>query len=131
MKNILKIFSTLLAIFGSTSALADAPMLKSTSYSTIESKIGKGKPMMLEFGSTSCHSCVIMGQTLYKLKQKHPQSNIYFIDIYEDEQTAIQYGAIMIPAQIYLDKDGKVIEKHFGKIEYNELEKKLKSFGIL
>lgn len=131
MNKFLKIFSAVLAILGPSSALADEPMLKSTSYSTIESKIGKGKPMLLEFGSTSCHSCVIMGQTLYKLKQKHPQSNIYFIDIYKDGQAAMQYGAVMIPAQIYLDKNGKVLEKHFGKIEYGELEKKLKSYGIL
>lgn len=131
MKKTLKIFSAILAIFSSSSALADTPMLKSISYSAIESKIGKGKPFMLEFGSTSCHSCVIMGQTLYKLKQKHPQSNIYFIDVYKDEQAAIKYGAVMIPAQVYLDKNGKVIEKHFGKIEYNELEKKLKSYSIL
>jgi len=131
MNKFLKIFSAVLAIFSSTSALADVPMLKSMSYSAIELKIGKGKPMMLEFDSTNCDSCVIMWQTLYKLKQKNPQSNIYFIDIYKDEKAAMKYGAIMIPAQIYLDKNGKVTEKHFGKIEYNELERKLKSLGIL
>lgn len=131
MKKFLKVFALLVAAFGPSQAIANEPMLGVTSFSSLQSKIGKGKPIMLEFGSTNCHSCIIMGQTLYKLKQKYPQSNVYFIDIYKDEQAAIKYGAVMIPAQIYLDKNGKVLEKHFGKIEYSELEKKLRSYEIL
>lgn len=131
MKKILKIFAAIIAMLSASNALADAPMLQSVSYATIESKIGKGKPIMLEFGSTNCHSCVIMGQTLYKLKQKHPQGNIYFIDVYKDEQAAKKYGAVMIPAQIYLDKNGKVVEKHFGKVDEKSLKIKLKKMGII
>ncbi len=131
MKKFLKVFALLAAAFGPSQAIANEPMLGAVSFSSLQSKIGKGKPMMLEFGSTNCRSCVIMGQILYKLKQKYPQSNVYFIDIYKDEQAAMKYGAVMIPAQIYLDKNGKVLEKHFGKIEYSELERKLKSFDIL
>ena len=83
---------------------------------------------MLEFGSTNCRSCIIMGQTLYKLKQKYPQSNVYFIDIYKDEQAAMKYGAVMIPAQIYLDKTAKSLTNILEKSNIVNLRSKLKSF---
>lgn len=128
MKNI---FKSILGFFIlSTMSNADTPMLQPVSFNSIKPLIGKGKPIMLEFGSTSCHSCQVMGQLLYKIKAKNPKSNIYFIDIYKDMDATKTYGIIMIPTQVYLDGKGKVIEKHMGVIKENELNEKLKKMGI-
>ncbi len=105
-------------------------MLSATDFSQIENKIGK-VPMMLEFGATSCHSCIVMGKMLYKVKQKYPDAHIYFIDIYKDRQTAMKFGIRMIPTQKYLDKDGNLIETHMGVIDEVAFEEKLKTLGIL
>jgi thioredoxin 1 len=107
-----------------------SPMLAISPFSVFKDKIGK-EPLMIEFGSTSCHSCQIMGRTLYKMKQKYPNINIYFIDIYEDKEVAEQFGIKMIPTQKYLDKNGQVIDTHIGVIEFHKLEKKLQALGIL
>ena len=127
-----KIFFIFLIIFGLTNVYgsSDEPMLASTPFSQIQNKIGK-VPMMLEFGATSCHSCVVMGKLLYKIKDKYPKSNIYFIDIYEDKKTASKFKIRMIPTQKYIDKDANIIETHMGVITKEDLEKKLKSMGIL
>jgi len=106
------------------------PMLQSTLFKKFESKIGK-EPFMVEFGSVSCYSCQIMGKTLYKIKQKYPQSNIYFLDIYKDMPTAKKFGIRMIPTQKYFDKDGNIIDTHMGIIEQEKLVQKLKNLKII
>ena len=104
--------------------------LAATPFSEFKHKIGK-EPLMIEFGSVSCHSCQIMGNILYKIKQKHPQSNIYFIDIYKDKEVAREFKIRMIPTQKYLDRSGHVIDTHMGVIEQDDLENKLKKLKVL
>jgi len=127
-----KLFVLFLTVFGfsSVNALAKEPMLKATAFSQIKHKIGK-EPIMMEFGATSCHSCQEMGRILYKIKEKYPQANIYFINIYEDKDTAKAFKIRMIPTQKYLDKDGTVVDTHMGGIEQDELEEKLKHLGVI
>lgn len=104
--------------------------LKSTPFSDFKHKVGS-EPLMIEFGSVNCHSCNVMGNILYKIKQKHPKSNIYFIDIYEDREAAKEFGIRMIPTQKYLDKNGNIVDTHMGVIEQSELEKKLQLLKVL
>lgn len=118
------------SVFNTQQVKQQEKMLPATKFSQIENIIGK-VPMMLEFGATSCHSCVVMGKILYKIKEKYPNANIYFIDIYEDTKAAEKFGIRMIPTQKYLDKDGNIIETHMGVIEQEELEQKLKGLGVL
>lgn len=125
-----KLFRSILGLFiASSLSHADAPMLQPVPFETVKPLIGT-KPLMLEFGSTSCHSCQVMGRLLYQIKSKHPKSNIYFIDIYKDMDAAKAYGVVMIPTQVYLDSEGKVLEKHIGTIGEEELAAKLKKMGI-
>lgn len=127
-----KLIMMALTLFGfsTLNALADEPMLQATPFAQIQKQIGK-VPMMLEFGATSCHSCIAMGRILYKIKAKYPKSHIYFIDIYEDKESAKHYKVRMIPTQKYLDISGSVVDTHMGVIEQDELEKKLKSLGVI
>ncbi|HEO99596.1 MAG TPA: thioredoxin [Epsilonproteobacteria bacterium] len=127
MKNILKAILGLFAL--SSLSHADTTMLQPVPFETVKPLIGT-KPLMLEFGSTSCHSCQVMGRLLYQIKAKNPQSNIYFIDIYKDMDAAKAYGVVMIPTQVYLDGNRSVVEKHIGTIEEEELAAKLKKMGI-
>jgi len=129
LSKIIVIFLVILG-FSNVYASSNEPVLQATSFSQIKNKIGK-VPMMLEFGATSCYSCVVMGKLLYKIKEKYPKVNIYFINVYEDKETAKKFGIRMIPTQKYLDKNGNVAETHMGVIKQEELEKKLKIVGII
>ena len=108
----------------------ESKSLQATPFAEFENKISE-EAMMIEFGSVSCHSCQVMGELLYKIKRKHPEANIYFVDIYKDKAAAKKYAIRMIPTQKYLDKDGKIIETHMGILKQEVLEKKLKSMGII
>lgn len=105
-------------------------VLEATPYAQIAQQIGK-TPMLLEFGSTSCASCVEMGKLLYRAKQEYPQSAIYFVEVYNDQLATRDYRIQMIPTQIYLDAKGAESERHIGAVNYELLIAKLKEQKII
>jgi len=109
---------------------ASTAMLEATPYTQIASAIGKG-PMLLEFGSTSCASCVEMGKLLYRAKQEYPQSAIYFIEVRSEQQAIRDYKIQMIPTQVYLDAKGSESDRHIGAITYEQLIAKLKAEKVI
>ncbi|WP_333804813.1 thioredoxin family protein [Sulfurospirillum sp.] len=107
-----------------------ANSLDATPYAQISSEIGK-KPMLVEFGSTSCASCVEMGKLLYRVKQEYPQSAIYFVEVYNDMPTANIYKIQIIPTQIYLNSKGEEVDRHMGLVTYEQLIAKLQEQKII
>jgi len=105
-------------------------MLEATPYTQIASAIGK-TPMLVEFGSTSCASCVEMGKLLYRAKQEYPQSAIYFVEVRNEQQAIRDYKIQMIPTQIYLDTKGAESDRHIGAVNYEQLITKLKAEKII
>lgn len=104
--------------------------VEATPYAQIVSQIGKA-PMLLEFGSTSCASCVEMGKLLYRVKQEYPKSAIYFIEVRNEQQAIRDYKIQMIPTQIYLDAKGSESERHIGAVNYEQLIAKLKAQNVI
>lgn len=133
-----KIITALLALFllGCTEAkdahkeLSKNGILEATAYSQIQPSIGK-KPMLLEFGSTSCASCVEMGKLLYRAKQEYPKSAIYFVEVYNDKDATGNYKIQMIPTQVYLTQEGFEADRHIGLVTYEQLVIKLKEHKII
>jgi len=109
---------------------ASTAMLEATPYAQIASAIGKS-PMLVEFGSTSCASCVEMGTLLYRAKQEYPQSAIYFVEVYNDQLATRDYRIQMIPTQIYLDAKGAESDRHIGAVNYEQLIAKLKEQNVI
>lgn len=109
---------------------AKKSVLEATSYAQIQPNIGK-TPMLLEFGSTSCASCVEMGKLLYRAKQEYPKSAIYFIEVYKDKAAAGNYRIQMIPTQVYLNAEGFESDRHIGLVTYEQLIVKLKEQKII
>lgn len=77
----MKLFITILSLCFTLNLLAQEYMLQESQYKYVEQSIGKGKPYFLEVGSNSCHSCQVMGNMLYKVKQKNAAYNIHFINV--------------------------------------------------
>lgn len=133
-----KIFVVLLGLFligcGETRVTSKEPLkngiLEATTYTQIQPSIGK-TPMLLEFGSTSCASCVEMGKLLYRAKQEYPKSAIYFIEVYNDKEATGNYKIQMIPTQVYLTQEGYEADRHIGLVSYEQLIAKLKEQKII
>jgi thioredoxin 1 len=107
---------------------ADEQMLKETLYKYVKQSIGHGKPHFVEVGSDSCHSCQIMGKTLYKVTKENPTYNINFVNVKKERMAAYDMGIRMIPTQIIYDKNGKEVFRHIGIIPKDELLKLFKTY---
>nr|WP_321265883.1 thioredoxin family protein [uncultured Sulfurimonas sp.] len=117
MKFFIAMFLTLFAF----EALAEEHLLKETQYKYVKESLGKGKPYFLEVGSDSCHSCKVMGGILYNVTQKHPEYNVYFINVKKERSVARELKVMMIPTQIIYDKDGKEVYRNIGVLEKSKL----------
>jgi thioredoxin 1 len=104
--------------------------LGATPYAQLSPLVGQ-KAMLLEFGSTTCASCVEMGKLLRKVKDEHPQSHVYFIEVYNDQHVMRNYGVQMIPTQIYLNEKGEEVDRHIGVLNYEQLVAKLRAEKII
>lgn len=133
-----KIFFALLGLFllgcNDTKVSVQEPLktgiLEATAYAKILPTISK-TPMLLEFGSTSCASCVEMGKLLHRAKQEYPKSAIYFIEVYNDKEATGNYKIQMIPTQVYLNQEGFESDRHIGLVSYEQLIAKLKEHKII
>ena len=50
---------------------------------------------------------------------------IRFIDVWENESIAREYGIKSIPTQIFYDKSGKERERHTGFLDEESIKKKI------
>lgn len=114
--------------FISINALADEGKLKESQYKYVKASIGKGKAYFLEIGSDSCYSCKVMGETLYEIKEEHPEYNIHYINVKKQRSAALDLKVIMIPTQIIYDKTGEEVYRHIGILNNDELHKLLASY---
>lgn len=106
-------------------------MLPVSSYESVDPLIARGDAVMLELGSTSCGGCRDMAVSLYHIKQRYPGSAIFFIDIKAERYVARQYGVRMMPTQVILDGEGRVVDTHVGVSGTKELIEKLKRYGVI
>ena len=125
MKKSILLFALLLT----ANLFANEPMLKETAFSEVSKQTGKGKAVLLEVGSDSCHSCQIMGRLLYTVKQKHPEYSIYFVNVKKEREAAIKLKIQMIPTQIMLDDKGKEVFRHVGILSPDELNTLLEKYN--
>jgi len=121
----MKKFILIFLVFFTQTVLADEATLQESKYKYVEQSMGKGKPYFLELGAKGCKSCKIMGERLYKIKQKNPQYNIHFINVKKERKVARELKVMMIPTQIIYDKDGKEVYRNIGLISMEELNKLL------
>lgn len=104
--------------------------LDSTPYALVAKEISKGKPIMIEVGSTSCYACQEMGKLLYSRMQQKPESKIFFVDVGKEREAARALKIQMIPTQIFYDAQGREVERHIGGMSAEELEAFLSKHGI-
>ncbi|WP_456433991.1 thioredoxin family protein [Nitratifractor sp.] len=125
MKKTMIVLSMFLGLsFGAFAA--EEGMLPATPYAQIPVMGAK----MIEFGATSCRSCQAMDRLLYSLKKENPALPLFFVNVMKDREAAAKFRIRMIPTQVFIDKTGKVVATHIGKLSRDELLQWLRKYGI-
>ncbi|MBD3795934.1 MAG: thioredoxin family protein [Epsilonproteobacteria bacterium] len=115
MKRFLTLFVLLVVFIGCSDSER-----KVNSFEIAKSKIGK-EAMVLEIGSSNCHSCIEMKKIITELKTKNPNLPLHIVDVYDDMKSFDYFKIQMIPTQIVYDKNGTEVYRHIGGVTREEL----------
>jgi thioredoxin 1 len=86
---------------------------------------------LVELGSTSCTSCKAMHEELSQLRTECGTSiAVEEIDVWKDEAAAGRYGVNVIPTQVFLDREGREIDRHVGFLARNEIRQRFAQRGL-
>lgn len=99
-------------------------------YRIVQQEIGKGRPVMIEAGSTQCSACKEMGELLYREKQINPKRKIFFVNVAEERDAARAMKIQMIPTQIVYDPQGREVDRHIGGFTTDALKQFLAKHKI-
>ena len=92
----------------------------------------QGVPRLLDLGSKGCAACTMLEPVLEELCKNYTgRLQIDFIDVWEHEQVATDYGVEIIPVQIFFDANGQERYRHQGFISAKDIVGKFTELGII
>jgi thioredoxin 1 len=96
------------------------------------SATSKARPALYEFGARWCIPCKEMQQVMAALKQQY-DDQLEVRMVYVDEQKPLfeQYKIMLIPTQVFMDAQGKEVDRHIGALPKEEVIKKLKDLKFI
>jgi thioredoxin 1 len=90
-----------------------------------------GLPILVDLGATKCIPCKMMAPVLEELKKEYAGSlEVVFIDVWENNQAAKNFGIQLIPTQIFYDAKGRELFRHEGFFAKEDILQKWKEFGV-
>ena len=92
----------------------------------------KGKPALYEFGAKYCIPCKEMKEVMAALKTSHGDQ-VEFRMVYSDEEMPMfgEYKIVAIPTQVFLNPEGKEVDRHLGALSKEEVLKKLQELKFI
>jgi len=92
----------------------------------------KGKPALYEFGAKYCLPCKEMQKVMADLKTSHGDQ-VELRMVYTDEEMPQfkEYKIVAIPTQVFLNAEGKEVDRHLGALSKEEVLKKLQELKFI
>ena len=91
----------------------------------------QGIPRLLDLGSKGCTTCTMLDPVLEELRTNYTgRLQVDFIDVWEHEQVATDYGVEIIPVQIFFDANGQELYRHQGFISALDITEKFAELGV-
>ena len=126
MKSIVTMVTLLLLLAG----VANAELLSAT-VAVVNQSLSSGKPTLIDFGLRTCPVCKKMAPYLESLANEYRgQANVLFIDVRSDQATAQKFRVQILPTQIFINPQGKEIQRHTGFMDKQGIIDGLKSAGL-
>ena len=76
--------------------------------------------VLVDFFATWCGPCRMQSAVIEEVLETNPEINVLKIDVDESPNVARQFGIMSIPTLILM-KDGKVLKKHVGLLQNDDL----------
>jgi thioredoxin len=93
---------------------------------------GQGKPAIYEFGAGYCVSCKEMALVMKEIAG-HYGDRLEVRMVYADKEKDLfqQYKVMLIPTQVFLNAEGKEVDRHLGALSKEEVIKKLRELKFI
>lgn len=105
--------------------------LPSASPEAVNRALASGKPTLIDFGLRTCGVCKKMAPYLESLSIEYRnRANILFVDVRSDQALAQKFRVQMLPAQIFLNAQGKEVQRHTGFLDRQGIISGLKQAGL-
>lgn len=112
-------------------ATAGHAELPAASPAMVNQALASGKPTLIDFGLRTCAVCKKMAPYLESLSNEYRnQANILFVDVRSDQTTAQRFRVQMLPAQVFLNAQGKEVQRHTGFLDRQGIISGLKQAGL-
>ena len=86
---------------------------------------------ILKFGAIWCPSCLIMNNTINKLKKNYPNLEVVNYDYDMEEELVNKYNiGSILPVLIFVNEDNKEINRVIGEKNEKELIKIIESIDV-
>jgi thioredoxin 1 len=76
---------------------------------------------IIDFWAPWCGPCRMTGKYLEEFSEKHPEINIYKVNVDELPEVAEHYGVISLPTILCVSKD-EILWRHIGLMTVKQLE---------
>ena len=90
------------------------------------------RPALYEFGAGHCISCKEMAKIIEELKTTMGDK-VEFRMLYADKEKPLfqQYKIMLIPTQVFLNAEGKEVDRHVGALTKEQVLAKLKELKFI
>ncbi len=86
---------------------------------------------LIELGSTSCTPCKAMHAELAELRKACGASiAVEEIDVWRDEDAARRYDVNVIPTQLFIDGNGREVDRHVGFLARDDIRERFAQHGL-
>ncbi len=98
----------------------------------LDSALGAGLPLVVEFGGETCIPCVNMQPVLKELRTRlGARARVANFWIQSNPDVARRHQIMVMPTQVIFDAKGREIFRHMGYFPKPDFEKTLKEKGLL
>jgi len=112
-----------IALLGSLAACGtDTSVSTSPGVKLVQNAIASGLPSIVEFGATTCSTCLEMKAVLDSVARRtQGRAHVLIIDISKDWEAGQAYRIQLMPTQVFFDASGHEIGRHMGKLTEAEV----------
>lgn len=90
-----------------------------------------GAVTLVDLGASKCIPCKMMKPILDELKREYDgKAAVVFLDVWENQDAAKDFGISVIPTQVFFDAAGKEVFRHEGFMDKDSIKEQLAKMGV-
>lgn len=92
--------------------------------------VASGKPLVVDFGKGQCTQCILQGEAIEAVQKKiGDKVGFRFVHAIKEAELTGRYRVFLIPTLVFLDAQGREVDRNVGLLDENALAARFKLLG--